>query len=931
MKPRHRGVGVLPRTKKLGGLAAATVAALVASSFGGAALAAPAVSSTDDGAAQPAAIEEINEAATAEAGGQPAAAEPVGETAQASRTSVRATPTDVVYPDIDSWIWSKGKPIATPDGWAAPEDAVGEAKWVLGFARETVPVKSLENLDWDTNPLDVVDGDGAPMYGPTMKIKIGGSFLFGKIPVGGTYLFWHGGVWCTDYDHCKPLDEWIALNPDEEDAWVGINGEYPAVFKSMTFGDKKYIFSEEPVDLVKGLEFVPAEVNVAAGAQGASALEATFSREVTNLDTCVFSVLPGDAKPGEATPVAYGPIHDMTPTEVDGDYVYSLPVSLDAGNYTGYLYCGGQFKAEAKLTITEAPATLTSAAFDPDLVKVAIGETATGHLVGMVDGFDPELYRVLVNLYALDEDGKLVPGGLPGSGWLSADAFDEDGAFVADFTDLAPGKYKAKVALGALNSDGPVGEVLAADLEVVEVKAAFTSVAFDPDSIKVAIGETATGHLVGTVDGFDPELYRLRVNLYAADEDGKPVGGVLSGRWVSADAFAEDGSFATDFVDLAPGKYAAKANVSTVSAGKIVGKTLVAPLEIIEIKAELTSAAFDPDEVFVRGIAAVGTGHLVGHVENFDDSLHVSVALYAADEDGNLIQPAIKNVAKVAVDEDGNFSYNFASLKAGKYVADVRLFNAANERIGDAIKAPLTVKTAEMITSAAFVPDVVEVSVGGVGVGHLTGTATDEVDNVTYKLRADLYQVDSEGNIIHPALKNQWLTVEDGEYSHDFADLAAGKYVAKVGVFTPGVAGGWLQQVDAGLTVVEVATEVTPEAPVLVPATECGVEPTVTIPEMDGVEYTSSRDGDTVTVTASATEGYVIPEGATIEWTFNVAAEPCVAELTGVWFDPALVEVEAGIWALVTCMAPLTISMLTGTTSSRTCTRPMRMASVLVA
>ena len=69
--------------------------------------------------------------------------------------------------------------------------------------------------------------------------------------------------------------------------------------------------------------------------------------------------------------------------------------------------------------------------------------------------------------------------------------------------------------------------------------------------------------------------------------------------------------------------------------------------------------------------------------------------------------------------------------------------------------------------------------------------------------------------------------------------------------------------------------EVTPEAPVLVPAGQCGVDGTVSIPEVEGVEYTESREGTVVTVTAAPTEGFAFPEGATTSWTFDVAGEAC--------------------------------------------------------
>ncbi|GAB2566523.1 Ig-like domain-containing protein [Leucobacter ruminantium] len=68
---------------------------------------------------------------------------------------------------------------------------------------------------------------------------------------------------------------------------------------------------------------------------------------------------------------------------------------------------------------------------------------------------------------------------------------------------------------------------------------------------------------------------------------------------------------------------------------------------------------------------------------------------------------------------------------------------------------------------------------------------------------------------------------------------------------------------------------VTPVAPTLDESEECGVEGTVVIPEVEGVVYSQSRDGNIVTVTAAPAEGYVFAKEATAEWTFDVSAEAC--------------------------------------------------------
>lgn len=69
-------------------------------------------------------------------------------------------------------------------------------------------------------------------------------------------------------------------------------------------------------------------------------------------------------------------------------------------------------------------------------------------------------------------------------------------------------------------------------------------------------------------------------------------------------------------------------------------------------------------------------------------------------------------------------------------------------------------------------------------------------------------------------------------------------------------------------------TEVVPDAPALAEAA-CGVEPTVVVPETDGVAYSQTRVDNTVTVTAAANEGYVIARGAATSWTFDVTPSTC--------------------------------------------------------
>lgn len=73
---------------------------------------------------------------------------------------------------------------------------------------------------------------------------------------------------------------------------------------------------------------------------------------------------------------------------------------------------------------------------------------------------------------------------------------------------------------------------------------------------------------------------------------------------------------------------------------------------------------------------------------------------------------------------------------------------------------------------------------------------------------------------------------------------------------------------------------VTPSvAPNLVAAQECGVEPTVSIPDDKGIKYTSVRSEDVVVVTAQPESRKYEIEGET-QWVFNVAAKDCAKKFT---------------------------------------------------
>ncbi|TDP92396.1 hypothetical protein EDF62_1603 [Leucobacter luti] len=77
------------------------------------------------------------------------------------------------------------------------------------------------------------------------------------------------------------------------------------------------------------------------------------------------------------------------------------------------------------------------------------------------------------------------------------------------------------------------------------------------------------------------------------------------------------------------------------------------------------------------------------------------------------------------------------------------------------------------------------------------------------------------------------------------------------------------------LAVSEPVVYVTPLPPTLVPGETCDIEGSVDIPTMDGVTYSQTRSGDTITVTAVTDAGMEISEGAAHKWTFNVSAVPC--------------------------------------------------------
>ena len=105
-------------------------------------------------------------------------------------------------------------------------------------------------------------------------------------------------------------------------------------------------------------------------------------------------------------------------------------------------------------------------------------------------------------------------------------------------------------------------------------------------------------------------------------------------------------------------------------------------------------------------------------------------------------------------------------------------------------------------------------------------------------------------------------------------------------------------------------TDVTPVAPELVPAEDCETEATVTIPDTEGITYNQTREGNTITVTATANDGYTLTEGATTTWTFDVTGKTCPVPNT----DPTPSSTEKP--AIPTTQAKNTVDKLAFTGAS---------------
>lgn len=92
---------------------------------------------------------------------------------------------------------------------------------------------------------------------------------------------------------------------------------------------------------------------------------------------------------------------------------------------------------------------------------------------------------------------------------------------------------------------------------------------------------------------------------------------------------------------------------------------------------------------------------------------------------------------------------------------------------------------------------------------------------------------------------------------------------------------------------------VTPQAPRVDPAAQCGVAGTVTLPEQEGVSFARVDSAGSVTVTAVAEEGFVFPEDAVASWTIPLPVLDC----------PVVVTPSAPTIVAATCQAPRTVSL----------------------
>ncbi|TDP92375.1 hypothetical protein EDF62_1582 [Leucobacter luti] len=284
-------------------------------------------------------------------------------------------------------------------------------------------------------------------------------------------------------------------------------------------------------------------------------------------------------------------------------------------------------------------------------------------------------------------------------------------------------------------------------------------------------------------------------------------------------------------------------------------------------------------------------------------------------------EPTIKGEKKIAVDAAGEFTSEGIKLDAGSWQWFATLYDADGKVIAedqwgvDSERSEVTEPPLVAVTPVAP-QQVIDTECGVVHsvsspqVEGVTYTQTREGDHITvtatalegyvfadgaqsvweFDLQPDTPCLDPETEVTPVApelIKSAECSVEDTVSTPQaegvtYAQSREGNKVTVKAtpldgyVFADGATAEWTFEIPAAEQCPEPAKEVTPVAPVLVPATACGVEGTIAVAETEGVSYAQTREGNKVTVKATALEGYVFAEGVASEWTVEIpATEKC--------------------------------------------------------
>lgn len=242
---------------------------------------------------------------------------------------------------------------------------------------------------------------------------------------------------------------------------------------------------------------------------------------------------------------------------------------------------------------------------------------------------------------------------------------------------------------------------------------------------------------------------------------------------------------------------------------------------------------------------------------------------FTVDEEGNLINPNIVRDPDFRRSEPGKISeawnctgncgIDVRGAQRWGFAGDNQLWMRQNAGSTDASQA-ITVDpnsrylvTAFLTTGTSFTGDTSgqgEIGIRGVGSGATTVEKVDFTDpgkwtRYQFEFESD-WQTNLEFYVNSTYFADRWV---------QFSDVS----VVKIG------------EVEPPETIIDTLDE-----PVLIASETCDVEATVDIPEnIEGVNYESSREGNTVTVTAKALEGYIFAEELVTVWTFDVTATPC--------------------------------------------------------